>query len=252
MSEPTATSTVDLFKWIWDECPAKNGDKLLLLAIAIFCDGKGDGWVSRGILEAKTGMTPRNVSRCIDHCVEQGWLEITQDSKTVAGRRLSRHYRIKFRELDKLSNLDASLDKLSEKVDKLSPHNNTINNPSSSPTEKKTAIPFSTQSLNPPPTELRKSKSSAPRESVLGKGMSDDEWLDHLATLPQYAGVNVRAKFEHLLKWCADKGETPTRQRLKVWLDKDAKQQRMAPPAPKIVKILRDDFSELMQELATA
>jgi hypothetical protein len=26
----------------------------------------------------------------------------------------------------------------------------------------------------------------------------------------------------------------------------------MAPPAPKIVKIVRDDFSELMQELATA
>jgi hypothetical protein len=125
--------------------------------------------------------------------------------------------------------------------------------PSSSPKEKKTnAIPFSNQSLNPPPTELREVKSAAPRESVLGKGMSDDDWLDHLATLPQYRGVNVRAKFEHLLKWCADKGETATRQRLKVWLDKDAKQQRMAPPAPKIVKIVRDDFSELMQELATA
>jgi GNAT superfamily N-acetyltransferase len=80
--------------------------------------------------------------------------------------------------------------------------------------------------------------------------MSDDDWLDHLATLPQYRGVNVRAKFEHLLAWCSNKGETPTRQRLKVWLDKDAKQQRMAPPAPKIVKIVRDDFSELMQELA--
>ena len=89
-----------------------------------------------------------------------------------------------------------------------------------------------------------------PRESILGKGMSDDEWLDHLATLPQYAGVNVRAKFERLLAWCAEKGDTPTRQRLKNWLDKDAKQQRMAAPAPKIVKILRDDFSELMQELA--
>jgi hypothetical protein len=245
-----ATSTVDLFKWIWDECPAKNGDKLLLLAIAIFCDGKGDGWVSRGILEAKTGMTPRNISRCIDHCVEQGWLEITQDSKTVAGRRLSRHYRIKFRELDKLSDSDASLDKLSEKPDKLSPHNNTIYSlPSSPKDEKTTAIPFSNKSLNQPLLSDGKEK-VPPRESVLGKGMSDDDWLDHLAALPQYAGVNVRAKFDHLLKWCADKGETPTRQRLKVWLDKDAKQQRMAPPAPKIVKIVRDDFSELMQELA--
>ena len=251
MSEVPPTSTVDLFKWIWDECPAKNGDKLLLLAIAIFCDGRGDGWVSRGILESKTGMTPRNISRCIDHCVEQGWLEITQEPKTVGGRRLSRHYRIKFRELDKLSDFGASLDKLSEKPDKLSPHNNTIYI-SSSPPRKQTAIPFSNQSLNPPPTELREVKSAAPRESVLGKGMSDDDWLDHLAALPQYRGVNVRAKFEHLLKWCADKGETATRQRLKVWLDKDAKQQRMAPPAPKIVKIVRDDFSELMQELATA
>ena len=249
MTTMTATSTVDLFKWIWDECPAKNGDKLLLLAIAIFCDGKGDGWVSRGILEAKTGMTPRNVSRCIDHCVEQGWLEITQEPKTVAGRRLSRHYRIKFSQVDNLSNSETSLDKLSKKSDKLSPHNNTIYISSSSPREKTNAIPFSNKSPNPPKTEEEKTK-VPPRESVLGKGMSDDDWLDHLATLPQYRGVNVRAKFDHLLKWCADKGETPTRQRLKVWLDKDAKQQRMAPPAPKIVKIVRDDFSELMQELA--
>jgi hypothetical protein len=89
-----------------------------------------------------------------------------------------------------------------------------------------------------------------PRESVLGKGMSDDEWLAHLSSLPQYAGVNIAQKFAHMVKWCADKGEAPTRQRLKVWLDKDAKQQRMAAPVPKIVKIVRDDFSELMQELA--
>jgi DNA-binding transcriptional MocR family regulator len=124
--------------------------------------------------------------------------------------------------------------------------------PSSTTTEEKTkttAIPFSNKSLNQPLLPNGKEK-VPPRESVLGKGMSDDDWLDHLATLPQYRGVNVRAKFDHLLKWCADKGETPTRQRLKVWLDKDAKQQRMAPHAPKIVKIVRDDFSELMQELA--
>jgi hypothetical protein len=248
MSETPPTSTVDLFKWIWDECPAKNGDKLLLLAIAIFCDGKGEGWVSRGILEAKTGMTPRNVSRCIDHCVENEWLEITQEPKTVAGRRLSRHYRIKFREVDKLSDFGASLDKLSEKPDKLSPHNNTIY---TSPSSKRNAIPFSTQSPNQPSFSNEKTK-VPPRESILGKGMSDEDWLDHLATLPQYKGVNVRAKFERLLAWCAEKGDTPTRQRLKVWLDKDAKQQRMAPPTPKIVKIVRDDFSELMQELATA
>ena len=247
MSETPPTSTVDLFKWIWDECPAKNGDKLLLLAIAIFCDGKGEGWVSRGILEAKTGMTPRNVSRCIDHCVENEWLEITQEPKTVAGRRLSRHYRIKFREVDKLSDSEASLDKVSEKPDKFSPHNNTIDISSSYP-RKKTAIPFSTQSLATPSSNGK--TKVPPRESILGKGMSDEDWLDHLATLPQYQGVNVRAKFERLLAWCAEKGDAPTRQRLKNWLDKDAKQQRMAAPAPKIVKIVRDDFSELMQELA--
>ena len=131
-------------------------------------------------------------------------------------------------------------------------HSTIINNipSSSSHTEKKTnAIPFSNQIPSNPNGTNGKTK-VPPRESILGKGMSDDDWLDHLATLPQYRGVNVRAKFEHLLKWCADKGETATRQRLKVWLDKDAKQQRMAPPAPKIVKIVRDDFSELMQELA--
>jgi hypothetical protein len=80
--------------------------------------------------------------------------------------------------------------------------------------------------------------------------MSDEDWLDHLAQIPKFAGINVRAKFEHLLAWCSKNGEAPTRQRLKVWLDKDAKQQRMSAPASKIVKIVRDDFADLMQELA--
>jgi hypothetical protein len=239
--------------WVWEESQSTGSARLVLLALADWANEKGVCFGSYRGLAKKTRLSVATVTRSLRELEAAG--EVKQLEPGSFGPMTSRPLasdwllpKVACAQSEHVLNLST--------VCAQSEHSTILNNiyPSSSKAEKKktNAIPFSNQSLNPPPTELREVKSAAPRESVLGKGMSDDDWLDHLATLPQYRGVNVRAKFEHLLKWCADKGETATRQRLKVWLDKDAKQQRMAPPAPKIVKIVRDDFSELMQELATA
>jgi hypothetical protein len=246
--------------WAWNHSEAKGPTFAVMLAMADWAMDEDRCFASYRRLAAKARVSVSTVRRALREL--EGLGEIKQVAPGDFGTHAERKHASDW-VLPKVSCVHSdhvvrenTCHVFTENTSCVQREHSTIVNysiPSSSPKEKKTnAIPFSNKSLNPPPTELREVKSAAPRESVLGKGMSDDDWLDHLATLPQYRGVNVRAKFEHLLKWCADKGETATRQRLKVWLDKDAKQQRMAPPAPKIVKIVRDDFSELMQELATA
>jgi DNA-binding transcriptional MocR family regulator len=238
--------------WAWEESTATGSARLVLLALADWANEKGICFGSYRGLAKKTRLSVATVTRALRELEEIGEVKQLEPGGfgTADPRKPASDWllpKVACAQSEHVLNLSTSCAQFE--------HSTILNNifPSSSKTEdKKTnAIPFSKKSPNPPPTEEEKTKLPR-RESVLGKGMSDEDWLNHLATLPQYRGVSVRAKFEHLLKWCADKGEVPTRQRLKVWLDKDAKQQRMAPPAPKIVKIVRDDFSELMQELATA
>lgn len=108
-----------IFKWIWDVCPAKNGDKLVLLCLACFADPEKDGecWAAPEMLEAKTGMTRRNIYRCMQRLVANGWLIVGAERKVEHGRTLCRRYRIPY-SLDNLS--DLSSDNLSSSSDNLS------------------------------------------------------------------------------------------------------------------------------------
>jgi hypothetical protein len=233
--------------WVWEESQSTGSARLVLLALADWANEKGVCFGSYRGLAKKTRLSVATVTRSLRELEAAG--EVKQLEPGTFGAPASRPLasdwllpKVHCAQSEHVLNLST--------VCAQSEHSTILNNisPSSSKERKTNAIPFSTQSLATPSSNGK--TKVPPRESILGKGMSDEDWLDHLATLPQYAGVNVRAKFERLLAWCAEKGDTPTRQRLKNWLDKDAKQQRMAAPAPKIVKIVRDDFSELMQELA--
>ena len=115
-----------IFKWIWDVCPAKNGDKLVLLCLACFADPEkaGECWAAPEMLEAKTGMTRRNIYRCMQRLVSNGWLILGAERKVEHGRTLCRRYRIPYSS-DNLSdlnsdNLSPSSDNLSVSLDNLS------------------------------------------------------------------------------------------------------------------------------------
>jgi hypothetical protein len=108
-----------IFKWIWDVCPAKNGDKLVLLCLACFSEEDGSLWAAPEMLESKTGMTRRNIYRCIDRLIANGWLEMTEERRVEHGRLLCRRFKIPFSS-DNLSNLPSSSDNLSVSLDNLS------------------------------------------------------------------------------------------------------------------------------------
>ena len=104
-------------QWVWDECPAKNGDRLVLLALAVFADNSGRCFCPAEVLMAKTRMCKRNVGRAVERCVEAGWLEIEQEARWERGSKLARNFRIKLG--DNLS--DQLGDNLSEMGGNLSP-----------------------------------------------------------------------------------------------------------------------------------
>jgi DNA-binding transcriptional regulator YhcF (GntR family) len=234
--------------WVWEESQSTGSARLVLLALADWANEKGICFGSYRGLAKKTRLSVATVTRSLRELEAAGEVKQLEPGGfgTADPRKPASDWllpKVACAQSEHVLNLSTSCAQFE--------HSTILNNtsPSSSKDKKQTAIPFSTQSLNQPSSSNEKTK-VPPRESVLGRGMSDDDWLDHLAKIPKYAGINVRAKFEHLLAWCSKNGEAPTRQRLKVWLDKDAKQQRMSSPASKIVKIVRDDFADLMQELA--
>jgi len=240
-----------VFKWIWEECPAKNGDKLVLLAMACFWKD-GRCWVAPEMMRHKTGMTDRNIYRCLKRCEASGWIKDMKAPRRKSGQRMAKHYCFPL-VTDKLS-VEGSLftDKLSESSDKLSYYKDTKNNSSSATTEEKETprLTILDQSPNPPLSESQKKKGPAKRDGALGLHLSDADWLESLAKKPEYAHINVYAKRDKLIAWCAARGEKLTRQRLKKCLDKDAQEQVMGAPAPKPVRIVRDEFEEMKRELA--
>jgi hypothetical protein len=116
-----------IFKWIWERCPAKNGDKLVLLRLACFSEADGTCWAAPEMLEASTGMTRRNIYRCMDRLVANGWLVILGEKRVENGRMLCRRYRIAFvndnLSVDSSDNLSSGSDNLSFSSDNLSTDN---------------------------------------------------------------------------------------------------------------------------------
>jgi hypothetical protein len=113
-----------IFKWIWERCPAKNGDKLVLLRLACFAEKDGTCWAAPEVLEASTGMTRRNIYRCMDRLVASGWLEVLGKRRAENGRMLCQRYRIAFKNdnlsSDSSDNLSVNHDNLSVSSDNLS------------------------------------------------------------------------------------------------------------------------------------
>ncbi len=51
--------------------------------------------------------------------------------------------------------------------------------------------------------------------------LDDESWLKLIERLPENKDLNVRTLYRRMLRWCEQKGQTPTRRRLLKWLDNE-------------------------------
>ena len=182
-------------QWVWDECPARNGDRLVLLALAVFADDHGRCFCPAEVLMAKTRMCKRNVGRAVERCVEAGWLEIEQEARWENGSKLARNFRIKLgdnlsKELgDNLSEMGDNSsklgDNLSEMGGNLSPQNNKNNQNNQNGSAPATTPPShpSSSAVEKPPQKPRLKKAKAVQEDLsaleLPHGAGFRKWWMH-------------------------------------------------------------------------
>lgn len=179
-------------QWVWDQCPAKNGERLVLLALAVFADDNGRCFCPVEVLMAKTRMCKRNVGRAVDRCVEAGWLEIEQEARWQNGIKMARDFRVKMggnlsiKLGDNLSEMGGNLsklgDNLSEMGDKLPPQNNKKNqnnqNTGADAPAAATALPSPPSSSDVSPPRAKPPKFD-PAALSLPHGAGFREWWSH-------------------------------------------------------------------------
>ena len=182
-------------QWVWDECPAKNGDRLVLLALAVFADNSGRCFCPAEVLMAKTRMCKRNVGRAVERCVEAGWLEIEQEARWERGSKLARNFRIKLGDNlsdqlgDNLSEMGGNLsklgDNLSEMGGNLSPQNKENNQNNQNQGASATASPSLplSSAVERPPQKPRPQKRKAVAADLsalqLPHGAGFHKWWGH-------------------------------------------------------------------------
>jgi len=61
------------------------------------------------------------------------------------------------------------------------------------------------------------------REDVLGKGLTDEEWMTRLAA--QYSHINIPLLFDRCVVWCREKGKVASRRQFMAFV-RNAKDER--------------------------
>lgn len=182
-------------QWVWDECPAKNGDRLVLLALAVFADDDGRCFCPAEVLMAKTRMSKRNVGRAVERCVRADWLEIEREARWERGSKLARNFRIKLGDKlstklgDNLSEMGDNLSKLGDNLSEiganLSPQNkeNNQNNQNESAPATTPPSPPLSSAVEKPPQKPRPKKPKAVAEDLsalhLPHGAGFRKWWSH-------------------------------------------------------------------------
>ena len=211
-------------------CRAKNGSKLLLLVLAEFDKpGSDQCWADEKTLADMCSMSVRQVQRCIQACVKDGYLEIVNEPRWQDGRRLSRDFRLKLGDISDgvgrhfCPSDETSTQRARQKCrPKYTTEKYTTNADANEGADKPPELTLVKES-NSLPSGKTKNTSQRKREDVLGKGLSDDEWMARLAV--QYPHINIPALFDRCLGWCRDKGKVASRRQFMAFV-RNAKEDR--------------------------
>lgn len=208
--------------WVWKHSEAVGSDRLVLLALADFCNEKAECYASYGTLVRKTRLAEKTVSRSLKSL--QGIGEIEQVSQGHSGEdgNVASEWRlpkIQGGQIDR----GVKLTTPGGQIDLPTIHNNTDNNSSSPTARPQTPKLTVVKQSNSQPSGIGKPKSQRKREDVLGRGLSDDEWMSRLAV--QYPHIDIPALFDRCLGWCRDKGKVASRRQFMAFV-RNAKEDR--------------------------
>lgn len=69
--------SIKVMSWVWENGPPAQVDRLVLLALADFCDDTGWCWPSMDTIGSKACMTGRGARNVVRRLEVNGWLEVT-------------------------------------------------------------------------------------------------------------------------------------------------------------------------------
>ena len=214
--------------WVWKHSESAGSDRLVLLALADFCNEKAQCYASYGTLVKKTKLSPATIYRSLKSLRDIGEIvQLTQGALGNGGEDASEWH------LPKCQNeVTFNLNATSIQSELSTIHNNTDNNSSSPTARPQTPKLTVVKESNSHPSGIGKPKSQRKREDVLGKGLSDDEWMARLAV--QYPHINIPALFDRCVAWCREKGKVASRRQFMAFVHnaKEDRPMQVSKPQP--------------------
>jgi hypothetical protein len=214
--------------WVWKHSEAAGSDRLVLLALADFCNEKAECYASYGTLVKKTRLGEKTVYRSLKSLQDMGEIEQLKQGGFANGGKVSSEWKLPRCQSD----VDVKLTSTRCQIDIPTIHNNTDSNSSSPPARPKPPQLTVVKQSNSHPSGKTEKTSQPKREDVLGKGLTDEEWLNRLAV--QHAHIDIPALFDRCLVWCRERGKIASRRQFMAFV-RNAKPERpmqIAKPQP--------------------
>jgi hypothetical protein len=231
------TMSAEATNWVWKHSQAAGSDRLVLLALADFCNEKAECYASYGTLVKKTRLSEATVYRALKSLQRAGELAQVAQGDFGKGSQDSSEWRLpKVHNCQTDSAFNLTPVKSPTTV-KLTPdncqiegstiHNNTDNN-NSSPTARPQPPQLTViKQSNSLPSLDSETKTVRKREDVLGKGLTDEQWLRWLGE--KNPNIDIPALFDRCLAWCKDKSKVASRRQFMAFVRNAQKDVPMAP-----------------------
>jgi len=208
--------------WVWKHSEASGSDRLVLLALADFCNEKAECYASYGTLVRKTRLGEKTVYRSLKSLQDAGEIEQLKQGKSGENGNVASEWRlpkIQGGQIDR----GVKLTTPGGQIDIPTIHNNTDSNSSSPPARPKPPQLTVVKQSNSHPSGKTEKTSQPKREDVLGKGLTDEEWLNRLAV--EHAHIDIPALFDRCLVWCRERGKIASRRQFMAFV-RNAKPER--------------------------
>lgn len=216
-------------------CKAKNGCKLVMLVMAEFVRPQQDiCWVDEASLASRCSMSVRQVRRCINKCIEDNYLEITQPNQWANGVRTARHFRLKLPDiLGKVTGHFGQDEEIAtESAGQKCPPKYI------GEIDEMNVAPEAPAQAALQPSLPKRRKAAAAKKAphpILRPDLEDQDWFLHLGTLSQFSHIDIGAEYGRCNVWCRNKAVgPPSRRRFINWLGRVEKP--LSAPAPRIAK----------------